>query len=166
MKSIQCADIVVVADSDHGLVLAARLLKMDVAQVTTVAGLDGARGMCQKGGIDACIVAFDEVLPDAVPMVENDAPGRKCGVPPLMVVPTVSPYLRKSARRIWLYGGCSRDHRISYALPTHRRGAAIAASGQSQAAHARWHRCAGRRALAAGRKRQTHAALTALFSKP
>ena len=99
MKSIQRAHIVVVTDGDHGLVLAARLLKMDVAQVTAVAGLDEASGMCQKGCTDACIVAFDEALPDAVPMVENDAPGRKCGVPSLMVAPTVTPYLRKTARR-------------------------------------------------------------------
>jgi hypothetical protein len=99
MKSIQRAHIVVVTDSDHGLVLAARLLKMDVARVTAIAGLDEARGMCQKDGTDACIVAFDDAVPDAVPMAENDAPERDSGVPSLMVVPTVTPYLRKSARR-------------------------------------------------------------------
>jgi DNA-binding NtrC family response regulator len=99
MKSIQRAHIVVVADSDQGLVLSARLLQMDVARVTTVASLDEARGMCQKGGADACIVAFDEAVPDAKPMAESDAPGRNCGVPSLMVVPTITPYLRKTARR-------------------------------------------------------------------
>ena len=99
MKSIQRAHIVVVTDSDHGLVLAAQLLKMDVARVTAVVGLDEARGMCQNGGTDACIVAFDDAVPDAKLMVENDAPGRNCGVPSLMVVPTVTPYLRKTARR-------------------------------------------------------------------
>ena len=99
MKSIQRAHIVVVADSDQGLVLSARLRQMDVARVTTVAGLDEARDMCQLGGTDACIVAFDDAVPDAIPMVENDAPGRSSGVPSLMVVPTVTPYLRKTARR-------------------------------------------------------------------
>lgn len=88
-----------VADSDHGLVLAARLRQMDVALVTAVARLDEARGMCQAGGTDACIVAFDGAVPDAIPLVENDAPGRNSGVPSLMVVPTVTLYLRKSARR-------------------------------------------------------------------
>lgn len=99
MKSIQRAHIVVVADSDQGLVLAARLLRMDVAQVTAVAGLDEARGMCQMGGTDACIVAFDDAVPDAVPMADTDAPGRGSGVPSLMIVPVVTPHLRKTARR-------------------------------------------------------------------
>ena len=99
MKSIQRAHIVVVADSDHGLMLAARLLRMDVAHVTTVAGLDEARGMCRMGGADACIVAFDDAVLDAMPLEETDAPGRGSGVPSLMVVPAVTPYLRKTARR-------------------------------------------------------------------
>ncbi len=99
MKSIQRAHIVVVADSDESLVLAMRLLGMNVAQVTSAAGLDEARGMCQMGGTDACIVAFDDAVPDAVPMAEKDAPGRNSGVPSLMVVPAVTPYLRRMARR-------------------------------------------------------------------
>ena len=89
----------VVADSDHGLVLAARLLKIDVARVTSAAGLDEAGGMCQIGGADACIVAFDDAVPDAVPIVEKDAPGRNSGIPSLMAVPAVTPYFRKMARR-------------------------------------------------------------------
>jgi len=99
MKSIQRAHIVVVADSDHGLVLTERLRRMDVALVTAVAGLDGAGSMCDKGGTDACIVMFDDAVPDALPVAAHDAPGRGSGVPSLMVVPTVTPYLRKMARR-------------------------------------------------------------------
>jgi len=99
MKSIRCAHIVVVADSDHGLVLVARLRRMDVARVTSVAGLEEARHLCQAGGTDACIVAFDDSVPDARPIAENDAPGRRCGVPSLMLVHTVTPYLRAAARR-------------------------------------------------------------------
>ena len=76
MKSIQRAHIVVVADSDHGLALAARLMRMDVARVTTVAGLDAARGLCRAGGVDACIVVFDDAAPDAAPVAAIDAPGR------------------------------------------------------------------------------------------
>lgn len=99
MKAIQRAQIVVVADSDHGLVLAARLRRMDVARVTSVGGLETARDICRMGGTDACIVVFDDTIPDAIPMVEADAPGRGSDVPSLMVVPTVTPYLRKTARR-------------------------------------------------------------------
>lgn len=99
MKSIQCAHIVVIAGSDQALVLAARLRRMEVVRVTAVAGLAQARDLCQAGYADACIVAFDDVVPDAPPMPETDAPGRNFGVPSLMVVPTVTPYLRKAGRR-------------------------------------------------------------------
>ena len=99
MKSIQRAHIIVVTDGDQGLVLAARLRRMDVARVTAVAGLDEARTMCERGGTDACIVAYDDALPDAAPAAEKDAPGRGSGVPSLMMVPAVTPYLRKTARR-------------------------------------------------------------------
>jgi hypothetical protein len=98
MKSIQRAHIVVVADSDEGLVMAARLLQMDVARVTSVANREAARDMCQAGGPDACIVTFEDV-PDAAPIAEQDAPGRGNGIPTLMVVPAVTPYFRKVARR-------------------------------------------------------------------
>ncbi len=99
MKSIQRAHVVVVAHSDEALVLAARLLGMEVAKVTSVAGSDEARGMCQEGGVDACVVAFDESLLDAAPVAEKDAPGRHCGVPSLLIVPAITPYSRKMARR-------------------------------------------------------------------
>ena len=99
MKSIRCAHIVVVAGSDHGLVLAARLRRMEVAQVTAVAGLEEARRLCRSGDADACLVAIDDMVPDAIPVMEGDAPGRVCGVPALMVVPAVTAYLRRTARR-------------------------------------------------------------------
>lgn len=99
MRSIRCAHIVVVADSDQGLMLVARLRRMEVAQITSVDKIEQARQVCEAGGADACIVAIDETLPDAVPPAENDAPGLCCGVPSLMVVPKVTPYLRARARR-------------------------------------------------------------------
>jgi hypothetical protein len=99
MKSIRQAHVVVVVDSDHGLVLAARLRRMQVARVTAVGGVEEARRLCQTGGTDACIVVFDEAVTDAAPFAENDAPGRRCGVPSLMVAYTVTPFLRKVARR-------------------------------------------------------------------
>ncbi|HVZ53237.1 MAG TPA: hypothetical protein VG986_14830 [Pseudolabrys sp.] len=99
MKSIRCAHIVVVADSDQGLMLVARLRRMEVAQVTSVAHVEEARQLCESGGADACIVAFDDAIPDALPPADNDAPGRRCGVPTLMLVSKVTPYLRTTARR-------------------------------------------------------------------
>lgn len=99
MKSIRRVHVVVVVDSDHGLVLAARLRRMQVARVTAVGGVEEARRLCQTGGTDACIVVFDETVTDAAPAAYNDAPGRRCGVPSLMVAHTITPFLRKAARR-------------------------------------------------------------------
>jgi hypothetical protein len=99
MKSIRRANIVVVAGSDHGLMLAARLRRMEVARVTAVAGIEEARHICLAGETDACVVALDDFIPDAVPMAETDAPGRGSGVPSLVVVHIVTPYLSKVARR-------------------------------------------------------------------
>ena len=99
MKSIRGAHIVVVAASKHGPVLTARLCRMDVALVTPVADLEEARRLCRAGGVDACIVMFDDCIADAEPLAESDAPGRHCGVPSLMFVPQVTPHLRAVARR-------------------------------------------------------------------
>jgi hypothetical protein len=99
MKSIRVSRIVVVADSDQGHVLAARLRRMEVAKVTAVTGLEEARRLCQSGGADACLVTVDAPVPDGVPQAESDAPGRCCGVPALIVAPVVTPHLRRTARR-------------------------------------------------------------------
>lgn len=99
MKSVRTAHIVVVADSDHALVFAARLRRMQLGEVTTVAGLEEARRLCRAGGVDACIVAVDDAVPDARPTLQGDAPGCGCDVPTLMVVAVASPGLRKLARR-------------------------------------------------------------------
>ena len=100
MKSIKRAHIAIIADCDHGLVLAARLRRMDVAQVTALVRLDQAKAMCEAGGVDACIVVIDDVgAEDASSVTVADAPGRRCGVPSLMIVPIATPYLRKLARR-------------------------------------------------------------------
>jgi hypothetical protein len=103
MKSIRRANIVVVADSDQSLLLAARLRRMEVAQVTAVGGLDAARWLCQAGDTDACVVAFSDSVLDAAPAAENDAPGRDSGVPSLMLADVVTPYLRRVARRSGYY---------------------------------------------------------------
>jgi hypothetical protein len=99
MKSIKCSRIVVVADCDSGRDLVARLRRMEVAQVSAVARVDQARELCQRGGVDVCLVAFDVSVPDGVPQAEGDAPGRSCGIPTLIVAPVVTPHLRRTARR-------------------------------------------------------------------
>lgn len=99
MKSIRCAHIVVVGESDQGLMLVARLRRMDVARVTSVAVVEEARQLCKAGDADACIVAVDDLVPDAAPVADCEAPGRGCGVPSLMLVSSVTPYLRTMARR-------------------------------------------------------------------
>ena len=100
MKSIRVSRIVVVvADNDQGQILAARLRRMDVAEVMAVPELEEARHLCQSGDADACLVTVDTPVPDDVPPPECDAPGRSCGVPALIVAPVVTPHLRRTARR-------------------------------------------------------------------
>jgi len=123
MKSIRVSRIVVVADSDQGAVLAARLRRMDVAKVTAVTGLEEARRLCQLGSADACLVTVDAPVPDGVPAVEGDAPGRFCGVPTLMVVPVVTPHLRQTARRCGYLAAVSA--KITQRMLYRRLGAAL-----------------------------------------
>ncbi len=99
MKPVRTAHIVVVAGSDHALVFAARLRRMELGEVTTVAALDEAGRLCRAGGVDACIVAIDDVVPDMRPIPFGEAPGRGCRVPTLMIAAAVSPDLRRLARR-------------------------------------------------------------------
>lgn len=65
MKSMRGLRVVVVIDSEHGHMLAARLRRMEVAQVTAVRGLEEARLLCQSGNADACLVAVDARSPMA-----------------------------------------------------------------------------------------------------
>lgn len=99
MKSIRCAKVVVVADGDRGLALAARLRRMVLAGVTTVGAVEEARLLCREGGVDICVVTVEEAVADALPRPEVEAPGRGCGVPSLMIAPAVTPHVRRQARR-------------------------------------------------------------------
>ena len=64
MRSMKTLRVVVVTDSEHGHVLAARLRRMEVAQVMAVAGLEEARLLCQLGRADACLVALGTPVPE------------------------------------------------------------------------------------------------------
>lgn len=99
MKSMRSAHILVVGDCEHGRVLAARLRRMALARVTTVAGLAEARGLCQRGEAHACIVVRGDLNLDQASPPAADAPGRGSGVPSMIMVPAVTAYVRKVARR-------------------------------------------------------------------
>jgi hypothetical protein len=98
MRSIRRAHVVVVADDDRSALLAMQLRRMQVARVTAVADLGEARRLCRGGEATVCLVALRDTVFDA-PVAENEAPGRGCGVPALMLVEVVTPYLRRLARR-------------------------------------------------------------------
>lgn len=100
MKSIRHARIVVVVASDHGLMLAARLRRMDVAQVIEAGGLTEAAAVCRSGKVDTCIVVAGDMVPDTAPIAEPDAPGRGYGIPTLLMVPAVTAHERRRARRL------------------------------------------------------------------
>lgn len=99
MKLLRHAHVVVVANSDAALLLAGRLARMERIAVTAVASLDEAGRLCRTGEADACLVAYQEPVPDAPPCPHRDAPGRDLGVPSLLIVPAMTPYLRAYARR-------------------------------------------------------------------
>ena len=163
MKSMKGLRVVVVTDSEHGHVLAARLRRMEVAQVTAVAGLEEARLLCQSGRADACLVAVGAPVPDAAPTTESDAPGRCCGVPALMIAPVVTPQLRRAARRRGYLDGDFRDHPAADALSP----AWCCPSGSSGGAPRTALACQGHahsRPFKFGRFRQADPALTRPFS--
>jgi hypothetical protein len=99
MKSIERARVLVVAGGDEGVRLVAQLCRIRVAQVTHVASVDDARSLCLVGDADLCLVVAGEWAIDAAPEPELDAPGRERGVPSLMLVRVVTPYLQRVARR-------------------------------------------------------------------
>jgi hypothetical protein len=101
MKSVERARIVVVADEVRGFRLAARLRRMDLSRVATVARLEEARCICRTGCADACLVVRNNAEIENFPLMETeeDAPGNTSGVPSLMLADVVTPHLRKAARR-------------------------------------------------------------------
>jgi hypothetical protein len=99
MKSIERAQIVVVAGGERGEALAAQLRRMHVRQVTTVSDIDEARRLCAQGEASLCLVIYADAGLDAAPPVVCIAPGRESGTPSLMVIDVVTPYSRRIARR-------------------------------------------------------------------
>ena len=98
MKSVRTAHIVVVAACDHALIFAAQLRRMDLGELTMVATADEARGLCRRGGVDACILVLDDIAQDASACAESEAPGRGCSVPSLLIAGIATPDLRRRAR--------------------------------------------------------------------
>jgi AmiR/NasT family two-component response regulator len=98
MKLIQRAHVLVVATGYRRMMLAAHLCRMQIARASFVDALDEAREVCLAGGPDLCLVAFDDRAVDAAPAGDIDAPGQDRGFPALMLVGTVTPYMRRLAR--------------------------------------------------------------------
>jgi hypothetical protein len=131
MKSLRRSHIVVVggADSPGGQFLAARLRRMMIKQVTTVADFDEARRVCRAGGVDACLVVLGDAVPDAIAEAQGVAPAHSCGIPTLVIAPVVTPHLRRTARRCGYLAALPARipprmlyRRISAALQGHRSG--------------------------------------------
>ena len=110
MKSLRRSHIIIVvvdvdshtesqADRLGGQVLAARLRRMTIRQVTVVAGIDEARLLCRAGGADACLVVMEDAVPDAMVEAPGVAPGQSGGIPTLIIAPVVTPHLRRMSRR-------------------------------------------------------------------
>ncbi len=103
--------------------------------------------------------------PDAAPMPETDAPGRRCGVPSLMVVPAATTASAQDGPPLRLSDDCAGHDRAPNALSPHRRRAATAARRQPPPkANAAGHRHCGPAGVYFRRIRQTDHSLTALFS--
>ena len=98
MKSIERAHIAVVAGGDRRLILAAHLSRMQAARATFLAGVGEAHAFCLSDTPDICLVAFDDWALDAAPPAGIDAPGRDAGVPSLLLIGAVTPYIRRLAR--------------------------------------------------------------------
>ncbi len=99
MKSIQRAHILVVAGTDQRLMLAAQLCRLEVTRATFVSRIEEARAHCLTGGPDLCLVCFDDPALDTAPHQTILAPGHEGGVPSLLLVEPVTPYLRRLARQ-------------------------------------------------------------------
>jgi DNA-binding NarL/FixJ family response regulator len=115
MKSVRRAHIVVVADSDHALVFVACLRRMQLAEVTTVAGLEEARHLCRAGGVNACIVVVDDAVPELRKLARRAG---YAGAIPAAIAP------RMLYRRI----RAALQRRRAAANPRRRRSAAIFAT--------------------------------------
>jgi hypothetical protein len=99
MKSMRTAHILVVGDCSRANMLVAQLRRMALGRVTAVVGLIEARALCQRGGAHACIFVRDDMNLDQAPLPATEAPGRGNGVPSMIMVPAVTAYERKAARR-------------------------------------------------------------------
>jgi hypothetical protein len=100
MISFSLARVVVVAGDHIGGSLVHALTRMGLPGVRLVATLEEARQLCAIDSVDACLAVLPPHVPDEAPRwtVETDAPGRKAGVPSLLLVEAVTPYLTKTAR--------------------------------------------------------------------
>lgn len=131
MKSIERAHIAVVASGDQHLVLAGHLCRLQVARASFLSSVSEARAFCLNDNPDLCLAAFNDWAADAAPPAEIDAPGRDAGLPSLLLVGTVTPYMCRLARHCGYFAAVSTTisprllyRRMSAALQ-HRQGAEV-----------------------------------------
>jgi hypothetical protein len=101
MNSFADARVVVVAHEDSGRSLAQSLSRMGVGRVTIVPHPEEARLLCDAGRGDMCLVVLQRPVPDEIPAWtdETEAPGRKSGIPSLLMADVVTPHILRVARR-------------------------------------------------------------------
>jgi len=132
MKSIERAHIVVVAGGEQRLILAADLCRMQVARASFLPCVAEARDFCRSDSPDLCLVVFDDWVVDAAPPAEIDAPGRDAGVPSLLLIEIVTPYIRRLARHCGYFAAVPSRierpllHRRMSAALQHRQSRAVA----------------------------------------
>ena len=98
VMSVSRARLVVVVDQSSGRSIIALLIRMGLGSVQTVHSLVEARRLCEAAEADACLVVLPAALPDEAPQAMAQAPGSAVGIPSLLLVEVITPYLAKSAR--------------------------------------------------------------------
>jgi hypothetical protein len=101
MSLLQRLRILVVADAAGASSLLAVLRQIECSIIIMVESPAEARRLCAAGAADACLLLVQDSRPDeVVPLsAECAAPGRDSGIPSLLVVDVVTPYLKRAARR-------------------------------------------------------------------
>src|SRR5215475_14612448 len=87
MISFSLARVVVVADEHPGGVLVHALTRMGLAGVRLVSTPEEARQLCASDHFEACLAVLPPAVPDELPRwtAQTDSPGRKAGVPSLLL---------------------------------------------------------------------------------
>ena len=100
LPSLSHARVAVVGDARQNRTLIQSLRRMGLAEVRTVASLADAVAMAAQHIVDACLVVMPRTVPDdaEIFLTETSAPGRRTGIPSLLLADVVTPYVERCAR--------------------------------------------------------------------